>query len=62
MAKPKKYLRLNQILKILPIGRSTWWQGVKDGRFPQPLKLSERITVWDEDEVLDLVKREACRD
>ena len=62
MTYPKKCLRLNQILKILPIGRSTWWQGVKDGRFPRPLKLSERITVWDEDEVLSLVKREACRD
>jgi len=31
---------------IIPIGRSTWWKGVKDGVFPAPLKLSPRVTVW----------------
>ena len=50
------YLRLSQIVgdpkaeppipPIIPIGKSTWWQGVKSGRFPQPIKLSEKVTVW----------------
>jgi len=56
MNKPKRYLRLSQILEILPIGRSTWWKGVKDGRFPPPIKLGTRITMWDEEEVLRLVQ------
>jgi prophage regulatory protein len=30
----------------VPVSKSTWWAGVKAGRFPQPLKLGPRITVW----------------
>jgi prophage regulatory protein len=39
-------VRIKQVLKFVPVSRSTWWAGVKDGRFPKPFKLSERITVW----------------
>lgn len=39
-------LREKQILLILPISRSTLWRWVKQGKFPQPKKLSDRITVW----------------
>ena len=31
---------------IFPVGRSTWWMGVKSGRYPQPVKLSRRCTAW----------------
>jgi prophage regulatory protein len=43
------FVRLNQILAPagpIPVSRSTWWQGVKDKRFPQPQKLGPRTTVW----------------
>ena len=50
------YLRLPQILgnpkanppitPIIPISKSTWWQGVKTGRYPKPVKLGARITAW----------------
>lgn len=36
------FVRLPTILKIFPVSRSTWWAGVKDGRFPKPVKLSEK--------------------
>ena len=39
-------LRIDQVLLIIPVGRSTWWQGVRDGRFPRGIKLSSRITAW----------------
>ncbi len=39
-------LRVNQILRFIPISRSSWWAGVKSGRYPKPFKLSERTTVW----------------
>ncbi|WP_077071201.1 helix-turn-helix transcriptional regulator [Mailhella massiliensis] len=39
-------LRLPQVLKIIPISKSAWWQGCKDGRYPQPIKLGPRTTVW----------------
>ena len=24
---------------LIPVSRSTWWAGVKSGRYPQPVKL-----------------------
>jgi len=39
-------VRIKQVLKFVPVSRSTWWSGVRDGRFPKPFKLSERVTVW----------------
>jgi predicted DNA-binding transcriptional regulator AlpA len=48
------YLRLPQIVgdvqrnipAIIPVGKSTWWAGVKTGRFPKAFKLGPRTTVW----------------
>ena len=43
------FVRLKQILAPegpIPISKSSWWAGVKDGRFPQPQKLGPRTTVW----------------
>ncbi len=40
------FVRLPQILGHFPVSKSTWWNGVKDGRFPKPVKLTERTTAW----------------
>lgn len=60
------YLRLKQILgtkksnppipPIIPIGKTSWWQGVKEGKFPKPIKLSPRITVWRVEDILQLIE------
>ena len=47
-------VRLSQILAPtgpIPVSKSTWWQGVRDGRFPKPLKLGPRTTVWRVDDI-----------
>ncbi len=41
-------VRLAQILAPagpISISKSSWWQGVKDGRFPQPQKLGPRMSM-----------------
>jgi len=43
-----RLLRLKQILEIIPISRSSGYQGVKEGRYPQPIKLGPRTTCWRE--------------
>jgi predicted DNA-binding transcriptional regulator AlpA len=50
------YVRLNQILAIYPVGKSTWWAGVKTGKYPQSVKLSSRITAWRVEEIRELIK------
>ena len=63
------YLRLSQIVgdkkagiaAIFPVSKSTWWAGVKSGRYPQPVKLSERCTAWRVEDVLALIEQAARR-
>ena len=59
------YLRLSQILgkaeadppvpPIIPVGKSTWWAGIKAGRFPKPVKLGPRTTAWRVEDIRALI-------
>jgi prophage regulatory protein len=40
------FIRLRDVLKIIPFSRSTVWRKCQSGDFPAPVKLSERITAW----------------
>lgn len=51
----EKLLRLKGVLQKVPVGKSTWWEGVRAGRFPQPVKLGPRTTCWKESEIDDLI-------
>lgn len=49
------FVRLKQILEIIPVSKSTWWAGVKDGRFPQSVKLGPRTTAWRAEDIRQLI-------
>ena len=49
------FLRLPQVLKMVPVGKSTWWAGVKSGRYPQAYKLGPRTTAWKAADILKLI-------
>ena len=61
------YLRLVQIIgdpsseppipAVIPVGKTTWWEGVKSGRFPKPVKLGSRITAWRVEDIRLLIDR-----
>jgi predicted DNA-binding transcriptional regulator AlpA len=51
-------VRLTSIIKPIgpiPVSRSTWWAGVKSGRFPAPVKLGPRITAWRDADIQQLI-------
>ena len=58
-------VRLSQILgdkkkgipPIIPVSKSTWWAGVKAGRYPKPIKLGERTTCWNVDDIRGLINQ-----
>ncbi|PVE54320.1 hypothetical protein DC415_08895 [Agrobacterium tumefaciens] len=53
------FVRLNQIVGPdgpLPISKSGFWAGVKSGRFPQPRKISPRVTVWRAEDIISLLR------
>lgn len=45
------YLRLPQILERLPISKSAWWVGCRTGKYPKPIKLGPKTTVWKASEI-----------
>ncbi len=50
------FVRLPVILNIFPVGKTTWWQGIKDGKYPKPVKLSERAVAWRVEDIKSLIK------
>ena len=50
------FVRLSQVLSVIPIGKTCWWEGVKSGRFPKPIKLTERCTAWKAEDIRELIK------
>ena len=38
-------------MKLFPISKSAWWEGCRTGRYPKPVKLGPRTTVWRAEEI-----------
>ena len=50
------FLRLPQVLEFIPVCKSTWWAGIKSGRFPQGRKLGPRTTAWRAEDIRQLIE------
>ena len=60
------FLRLQQIIgdkkaqppipAIVPVCKTGWWDGVKTGRYPKPVKLGPRVTAWRVEDIRALVR------
>jgi predicted DNA-binding transcriptional regulator AlpA len=58
------FLRLTQIIgnpdaeppipALIPVKKSCWWDGVKTGRFPKPVKVG-RCTMWRVEDIKTLI-------
>lgn len=44
------------VIGPIPVSPSCWWQGVRDGRFPKPVKLGPRTTVWRVEDIRGLIR------
>lgn len=62
------FLRLSQIIgdpkaqppipAVIPVSKSTWWEGVRSHRYPQPVRtLGARITAWRVEDIRTLVEK-----
>ncbi len=49
------FVRLPTILSVIPISKSTWWNWVKAGRAPKPIKLGPRTTAWRAEDIRSLI-------
>ena len=54
------FLRLSAIIAPhgpIPVARSTWWAGVRSGRYPPPVKLGPRVIAWRIEDIEALIER-----
>jgi hypothetical protein len=59
------FIRINQIIgdekqgipPIIPVKKTTWWNGVKSGRYPKPVKLGIKTTAWKVEDIHALIKQ-----
>ena len=52
--------RRDAIEPLIPVSRSTWWAGVRSGRYPKPTRaLGERITAWRIEDIRAFLERAA---
>jgi len=42
---------------IIPVSRTSWYDGIKRGLYPAPLRLSPRVTAWRASDVYKLIQK-----
>lgn len=52
-------VRLETVLTVVPVGKSTWWNGIKDGRHPVGVKLGLHTTARNVNAIRALLERTA---
>nr|WP_314859352.1 AlpA family phage regulatory protein [uncultured Undibacterium sp.] len=51
------FVRLPKVLSTIPVSKSTWWAGIKSGKYPAGIKLSERVTAWRVEDIHALINQ-----
>lgn len=53
----KKRYPQEAIPALIPVCKTTWWQGIRDGRYPPAIKLSERVTAWRVEDIRAFIQK-----
>ena len=51
----QELLKLKEVLKIVPVSKTTWYLGVKEGRYPQPVKIGLKAVAWRKQDIDDYI-------
>lgn len=49
------FARLHTVLSSIPVSKSAWYEGIAKGRYPKPVKLSERTSAWRVEDIRNLI-------
>jgi len=52
-----KLLRLPQVAELLGVSKSTVWMYAREGKIPKASKLSPRVSVWKEEDILSFMEK-----
>ena len=51
------FMRLPQVLSLIPISKSSWWAGIRSGKYPKQIKLGEKTSVWRAEDIKALLTK-----
>lgn len=51
------FLRIDDVLKIIPVSKTTWYNGVKSGKYPKSIKITENRVAWRVQDIKALVEQ-----
>jgi len=49
-------IRLDEVLKIIPVSKTAWYKGIGAGRYPEGVQLSDRTTAWRAGDIVMLLE------
>lgn len=53
---PPRLLRVRDVVARTGLSKSRWWEGVKKGEFPPPVRVTPRTCAWPEPEINAIVQ------
>lgn len=51
------FLRLAQVLELIPVSKSAWYAGVAEGHYPRPVQLGPRTAAYRVEDIIALIER-----
>ena len=54
-----RFIRINEVMELTGLAKSTVWAWIASGRLPKGTKLSPRVTVWRESEIQGWIEERA---
>lgn len=52
---PNRLIKIGEVLSLIPVSKATWYEGIRTGRFPKPVKLGMRASAWKLSEINTLI-------
>ena len=53
---PEGFIRLPEVLRVIPVSKTAWWEGIRQGRYPKGVALGPRTTAWRVSDIRKLCK------
>jgi Predicted transcriptional regulator len=50
-------MRIDKVLQLIPTSRTSWYRGIKEGRYPEGVRIGPNQTAWRNSDILDLLHR-----
>jgi prophage regulatory protein len=49
-------LRINEVLRRVPVSRASLYEGIKLGIYPRPVRIGKRTVAWRERDIDELIE------